>query len=278
MEKPNTLNTAKTSERTIRFPERAVWSHRTYSRHSVEKDVKHFCGWPLLLKMVGYAKTKHQKWLIAALFETGGRVSEVLRLTTRMFTLVKDAKPPILIVQGMPLVKKFNKVGEFMECLKCHTWNSKGAVNCEKCGENLLKNGQKRFETERLQEERNEFVIRLDEPLAKILAQAIVETIKRYEKELIPKPLIFYNSYTEKSYNRRWAYKVLRKIGKKAGSYFYPHRLRAERACHLASTLKAESLLEWFSWEHWKTAKRYAKKGAVGLAKELGVELPKKHN
>ena len=45
--------------------------------------------------------------------------------------------------------------------------------------------------------------------------------------------------------------------------------------CYLASSLKAESLLEWFSWEDWRTAKRCAKKGANGLAKELGVQLPK---
>lgn len=71
---------------------------------------------------------------------------------------------------------------------------------------------------------------------------------------------------------------MLRKIGKKAGIYLYPHKLRSERACHLASSLKADSLLEWFSWEDWKTAKRYAKKGAIGLARELGVQLPKSMN
>ena len=96
--------------------------------------------------------------------------------------------------------------------------------------------------------------------------------IKRLEEK---QPYIFKSPYTGKLYTRQWAYKVMRKIGKKEGIYLYPHRLRSERACHLASSLKAESLLEWFSWEDWRTAKRYAKKGALGLAREMGVEIPK---
>ena len=248
-------------------PERAVWSQRKYQRHSVERDVPHFCGWQLLLKCIGYAQNEDEKNLIAFAFETGGRISEVLQLRTDMFTAMKDAKPPILIVRGMPLVKQYEKESEHVECLKCHTWNSKGTLNCQQCGENLLANGKKRFKTRLLQETRNEFVIRTDEPLAKIMLSALVKHID--EKQ----PLIFLSPYTGKPRSRRWAYKVLRKIGDKAGTYLYPHRLRSERACHLGQSLKAESLLEWFTWEHWSTAKRYSKKGALGLAQELGVEV-----
>jgi len=273
MEKPNIPQSiAERSSTIVRFPERAVWNLRKYQRHSVEDDVQHFCGWSLLLKLVGYATTKAQKRLIAFLFETGGRISEVLQLRTDMFHVVKNAKPPILIVRGMPLKKKYKKTGEFVECLKCHFWNPKGSRDCEKCGEDLLKDGKRRFKTKRLAKVRNEFIIMLNEPLARIVAQAILECLR--EKE----PYIFRNPYTDQLYGRRWAYKTLRKIGQKADIYLYPHRLRSERACHLASSLKAESLLEWFSWENWRTAKRYAKKGATGLAKELGVEMPKTMN
>jgi len=220
--------------------------------------------------MIGYANTEAQKNLIAFMFSTGGRVSEVLQLTTNMFHVMKDAKPPILIVQGMPLKKKYKKTGEYVECSNCHYKNAKGSVDCEKCGENLLKNGKRRFITDRLNKTRKEFVIRTDEPLAKIVIHTI---IKRIEEE---EPCIFKSPYTGRLYTRQWAYKVLRRIGKRIGTYLYPHRLRSERACHLASSLKAESLLEWFSWEDWKTAKRYAKKGALGLAREMGVEIPRK--
>jgi len=263
-----TIRDPTAKRKIVRHPEKAVWNTRTYHRHNVEDDVKSFCGWALLLKMIGCATTKSQKRLIAFAFATGGRISEVLQLQTNMFDLVKDSKPPILVVRGMPLVKKYKKVGEFVECVKCHLWNPKGSIKCEKCGENLLKSGRKRFQTEKLHKERSEFVIRLDEPTSKIVATALVERMKENE------PLIFKSPYTGKPYGRRWAYKVLRRIGDKAGVYLYPHKLRSERACHLGAALKAESLLEWFSWMHWQTARRYAKKGAIGLAKEMGVQIP----
>jgi len=253
-----------------RHPEKAVWNRRKYTRHSVEDDVEHFCGWATLLKMIGYATTEAQKDLIAFTFSTGGRISEILQLKTDMFHVMKETKPPILIVRGMPLKKRYKKTSEYMECLKCHYKNPKGSINCEKCGGNLLKNGQRRFITEKLQKTRKEFAIRTDEPLTKIMIHTIIKHLKKKQ------PYIFKNPYTGKPYTRQWAYKVLRKIGKKLGLYLYPHRLRSERACHLANSLKAESLLEWFSWEDWKTGKRYAKKGALGLAREMGVEIPGK--
>jgi len=246
-----------------------VWSTRKYSRHSVEDDVEHFCGWQVLLSLIGKATSKTQKWLIAFCFATGGRISEVLQLRTEMFELVKDAKPPILIVKGMPLVKKYKKESEHIECLKCHFWNPKGSRDCEQCANDLLKNGKRRYKTKKLHKTRNEFVIRLDEPTSKIVAKAILECLQNGQN------LIFKSPYTSQPYTRRWAYKVLRRIGDRASFYLYPHKLRSERACHLASSLKAESLLEWFTWQSWQTAKRYAKKGALGLAKELGVKLPK---
>jgi ribosomal protein L40E len=249
------------------YPEKAVWLHRKYQRHSVERDVKHFCGWQILLKCLGIAKDQDEKNLIAFTFETGGRISEVLQLKTTMFNVVKDAKPPILVVQGMPLVKQYEKESEHLECLKCHTLNPKGISTCQKCGENLLMNGKKRFKTRLLVESRNEFVIRCDEPLCRVMLPELLQHMKKNQ------PLIFRDPKTGKSRNRRWAYRVLRKIGDKAGIYLYPHRLRSERACHLGNSPKAESLLEWFAWEHWNTAKRYSKKGAFGLAQELGVDV-----
>jgi hypothetical protein len=69
------------------------------------------------------------------------------------------------------------------------------------------------------------------------------------------------------------AYRALRRIGDKAGIYLYPQRLRCERAYHLGKSLKAESLVEWFTWNNWSSAKRYSKKDVLGLAQELGVDI-----
>lgn len=47
--------------------------------------------------------------LVAALFETGGRISEVLQLRSSHFDLVTD--PNFVVVKGMPLVKRKKKRG-----------------------------------------------------------------------------------------------------------------------------------------------------------------------
>jgi len=272
--------------------EKAYWKTHKYKRHSVEKDVKTFCGWPLLLKLIGSCSKPIVKALIACLFETGGRVSEVLSLRVDMFQVNKQTQPPIIIVSGMPLFKRYEKVDTYLECLKCGAKNEKASNICVKCGSHDLK---KRFVTKRLEEVRNDFSIRADEPLAKIMVQHIVEVIENRKEEFERlkqkclkenrKPTqnetdymnklgyIFLNPLTMKPYTRKWAYKVLRKAGKEIGVYFYNHRLRAERASHLGRSLRAESLLEWFSWEKWETAKIYARKGPERLAEEMGVTI-----
>lgn len=246
---------------------KAVWLHRKYQRHSVERDISHFCGWQILLKCVGSAKNEDEKKLLAFTFETGGRISEVLQLRTIMFQVVKDAKPPILIVKDMPLSKRYHKTRELHECGQCHSLNPHGLAQCQKCRQSLF-DSRKRFETVKDNATRKEFVIRCDEPLARTVVKSLLECMQKRQS------LIFLNPETNKPYTRRWAYKALRRIGAENGIYLYPHRLRSERASHLANSLKAESLLEWFSWESWDTAKKYARKGALGLARELGVQLP----
>jgi hypothetical protein len=61
--------------------------------HSVENDVESFIGWKKLLEFAGKAETKHEKNLIAFTFETGGRITEVLRLRTVMFEVKKALNP-----------------------------------------------------------------------------------------------------------------------------------------------------------------------------------------
>ena len=183
-------------------------------------DTSHFCGWQILLKCLGYANNEDEKNLIAFAFETGGRISEVLQLRTDMFKPMKETKPPILVVRGMPLLRQSKKSNFPLRV-------------------------------------RSDFVIRIDEPLTKIMLQAIIKHLHDNQ------PLIFLNSSTGKLYGRRWAYKVLRRIGGKAGIYLYPQRLRCERAYHLGKSLKAESLVEWFTWDNWSSAKRYSKKDCL---------------
>ncbi len=230
--------------------------------------------------------------MISFLFETGGRVSEVLSLTTDMFSLNEETQPPIIIVSGMPLRKRYRKIGEYLQCVQCERIVEKDLTACSECGSAESK---RRFRTELKAEVRNDFSIRTDEPLAQIVLQHLkavsntrnLKKIKlerkcRREKRKPTKEeldyleklgFLFLNPKTVKPFSRKWSYNVLRRAGEQIGEYFYNHRLRSERASHLGRSLKAESLLEWFTWEKWETAKIYARKGPEKLAQEMGVAL-----
>ena len=256
----------------MKQPQKNVWGSGgiragEYKRHSVKRDVKRFCGWTLLLKAISLCQNDQERALMAFLFETGGRISEVLALRKEMFTVRTDTDPPIIVVQNAPLVKRYEKVDEYLECNKklggCGEHNEKGRQVCVSCDANLQVTGKRRYITRKLEEVRNDFSFRADEPLAKI----VLEWLQTHDDYL------FLNHMTGKPYSRKWAYLIMRRIGDELGIPLYNHRLRAERASHLGKgKLRAESLLEWFTWESWQTAKDYAKKGAVGLAEEMGVK------
>jgi len=59
--------------------------------------------------------------LIASLFETGGRISEVLNLEKRHFRLEDD----YIIVIGMMVEKRFKKIGEYKDKKGKVRWNTK---------------------------------------------------------------------------------------------------------------------------------------------------------
>jgi|GEM_PF-6778618 integrase len=84
-----------------------------YKRHSVDRDVEEFCGWPLLLKIEKKAgkfpNSLRLQGFIAATFLTGGRVSEVLSLRKNNFEFHEDTNPPIIIVKNMVVLKRFKK-------------------------------------------------------------------------------------------------------------------------------------------------------------------------
>jgi len=80
------------------------------TKRSVE-IVESFCGWERLLELVEKCEQERDRALISALFETGGRVSEVLQLKKDNFVVQK----PYLIVKAMPVLKRYKKVGETLD-------------------------------------------------------------------------------------------------------------------------------------------------------------------
>ena len=48
-------------------------------------EIESFCGWDYLLNLIDKCEWLRDKALVSTLFETGGRVSEVLKLKTSNF-------------------------------------------------------------------------------------------------------------------------------------------------------------------------------------------------
>ena len=64
--------------------------------------------------------------LIATLFETGGRVSEVLQLRRENF----EWDDEIIVVTGMRVLKRFRKVGEYVDASGRKRWVTEPVYVC----------------------------------------------------------------------------------------------------------------------------------------------------
>ena len=242
----------------LTYPSRSVWGKdsvlkREYHKHSVEKDIQSFCGWATLNTIIETAQQIGNESLrnagfVAALFDCGGRVSETLLLKPSMFTVYKGCTPRLIMVEGMPLLKRYKKIGDLL-------------TDSE---------GHRHYKTEKLNKFRS-FSFRSDEPLVKPMSEWLIYALSHHLEWLFPSP------YTDKQLTRKWAYQLIDKIGNRLDMEIYPHWFRAMRASQLASEydFREASLLEWFQWEKWETAKKYAKLGPLGLAKKMGVKFRK---
>lgn len=218
-------------------------------KHSVERDVREFCGWPTLERITTAAREEscfpmRDAGFIGACFNTGGRVSEVLGLKPSMFEVYKGCTPKLIVVKGMPLLKRYKKIGELID-----------------------DKGKKHYETEHLDLTRD-FCFRTDEPMIKPFVVWLAYAFKNQYNWLFPSPV-----KSGEPLSRNWGYWVVSKAGDRVGMELYPHWLRAQRASQLAVDydLKEATLLEWFQWEKWETAKKYCKAGVAGMAKRMGV-------
>lgn len=242
---------------------------------SVEQDVEGFCGWPFLLELIQTASTPFLQGLMAALFETGGRISEILALRRDNVLLshpnTVKTDPDIIIVNNMILLKRFKRVGKTTK-YKCvghcrKRWDQKPSPEEYKIHKIKKYKG---WITEPLKDFRT-FPIRMDEPLTPFL----VSWIKACKTKLLF-PL-----------NRSTAYVRIQKIGKKLdrdipfcnirSGQIYDHWFRAERACQLSFDYGFDDrdLDEFFGWKERKPrmSRRYASLAWIGLARKMGVKV-----
>jgi len=246
------------TNKVLAYPSRSVWGDnsvlkRKLERSSVEKDVKQFCGWDTMNKIVECAQAVgsyplRDAGFVATTFECGARVTEALLSKPTMFSVVKGCVPKLILVENMPLLKRYKKLSDFLDEL-----------------------GHKRYKTEKVNATRD-LSFRVDEPLVRPMILWVTHAIENKYEWLFPSPY-----KTGEPLSRKWAYQLIQRIGVKLNMNLYPHRLRAERASQLAVEydFREASLLEWFQWQRWETAKKYAKFGPLGLAKKMGVKFRK---
>jgi integrase len=215
-------------------------------QRGVYKDVRGFCGWSFLLTFVKKTPLPYRGF-IATLFETGGRISEVLRLRKRHFHF--DLHPDIIVVDGMPVIKKYKKIGEIKDPSR--------------------KSG-KRWTTEKLEDTRT-FPIKKADPLTTYL----VSHLERSKDYLF-------------SMNRLEAFRLIRSVGESLGdqpvpfssittSQIYCHWFRAQRASQLKSEYNFD-LLALASFFRWKipgmgATPLYTYLSWEEMARRMGVEI-----
>jgi len=238
---------------------------------SVEKDVEAFCGWEFLQELVEAAPSAFMQGLMAALFGTGGRISEVLGLCKWNVDL--GLHDEVVVVRQMPLLKRFEKVGD-VDKWKCvghcrRRWTQRPTQ--DEYREHKIKK-YKGWITKPIADHRT-FPIRVSEPLTQYL-------VSWYEGVKGPLDVLF-------PIKRSAAFVRVRNIGKELDKdipfsnirspLIYDHWFRAARACHLAFEygFNKDDLEEFFEWKERKPsmAKRYASLGWIGLARKMGVKV-----
>lgn len=212
---------------------------------SATEEVISFCGWDYLLRLIGLCSSNFERGLISCIFETGGRISEVIGLSRSNFDF--DTHPKLIVVRNMNLLKRWRKNKETGKTTRIRAYRT--------------------------------FPIRLDEPLAPYVREWISEcTLERPFGVSRSKAFLMVRGVGSKL-GREPIPNTLKKDGSRPlySSELAPHILRAERASQLAEDYGFEvfSLNQFFGWRPKRTsmAERYAGMGWKGLARAMGVEV-----
>lgn len=202
-------------------------------KHRVKEDVREFCGYDFLIKIIEVARFPMLQALIVLLFETGGRVNEVLKLRKSNFSS-KDKYEEITI----SVSKRYKKVGKVADASK--------------------KSGY-RWITERLSDFRTIPILK---------TSPLLSHVQNYLKTLDGDSLLFPITRQTAFYRIR---DVGRQID--PDLELYPHWFRAQKASQLASEYGFDiyDLKQFFRWIDDNMAEFYASLGAKGLAKKMGA-------
>lgn len=215
----------------VRQPQKAYWDKHVYHRHSVKRELLRFMGWDMLLEIIEEAenvKTSFEDrffmadW-IAVDFAEASRINESILSKVANFVEHSDH----FEVVGLPIIKRFEKVGQTIICKRCGTENEEYEVVCQKCGANLVFAGRRKFQTRPKNLFRIPFQIPKKEPTTNYLIRRL--KIARENNWTY----LFFNPDTQKPITDSCFYNHFQRVGEKVGIDLWPHRNRAERAKQL---------------------------------------------
>jgi hypothetical protein len=212
-------------------PQKAYWDKHPYTRHSVKRELLKFMGWNTLLEIIEQAEHIRTSFAdqhfvadwIAVDFAEASRINESVLSKVDNFL----EHPDHFEVVGLPVIKRFEKIGQTIICKRCGLENEEYEVACQKCGANLVFAGRRKFQTRPKQLFRTPFQIPNKEPTTKYLIRRL-KIAKENEWEYL-----FFNPHTKKPITDSCFYTHFRSVGEKVGIDLWPHRNRAERAKQL---------------------------------------------
>jgi len=251
------------------------WATHEYKRGSIKKDSDTFLGYKYLERNIfdplkpssSTTKTSTSQWrmyqaLIAALFQTGGRISEVLDLQRSNFFL--NTHPDLVVIQRMLLLKRYEKIDEYWEYVdKQPRQMATGALT--KIGRMFKKHGKKyrrkRWKTKNI-EERRDLSFPKTEPL---YVKYLLPYLKNVKEGKLFK--VKYNS----------VYSVLHKLPVEESKpfstpkYYNPHWFRGQRAAQLRIEYGFDTLdlKNFFGWKSDDMAGYYARLGGIPIGEKM---------
>jgi len=250
-------------------------------------EVPEFIGWPKLLSIIEacnqipydmyYADycRERDKALVATLFETGGRIGEVLALTKSNFNF--DAHPDYCIVTGMLLEKRFEKVGSYYEVREakpkgCHARLYEPQLLAD--GRQIWK--RKRWDTTITSDKVKKLRIRKPFPIFKHepLYPIMEAWVRRNHSELLfPSPKRRKDGSRTMTTTNAWL--IINRLQSLTNIEMWPHWFRSQRASQLYHEygLTWEELKMWFSWQSEMMASLYAKTSPETLAERMMMRM-----
>ncbi len=263
---------------------KTVQGKRTWVRYKKRSiiDVPPFIGWDKLLSLIDacneidydiYYKDycrERDKGLIACLFETGGRIGEVVSLSKANF----DFTPrQYCIVSGMLLEKRYEKTGSYIETLETEPTGAHAKLYEPK----LLDSGKqiwirKRWRTTITSDKVQRLRIRRPFPILKDerLYLIMEDYVKRLHSDLLfPSSRLRKNKTRFMTTTNAWI--ILNRVQKLTGIQIWNHWFRSQRASQLKNEygFSSDDRKDWFNWISDPMAALYPKTSAKEMATKM---------